>query len=366
MVEVAKRRLNSPLWSGVFTKTLGFRLAKPLYNKRFHNLFIVDSGPSMPTRCRFISENLSLSALLCMLASPLAAQPVAQPEAQSVARSDALPETLPDAPHVVLSGDASADSSAPLEYGLDQPGILDQGGMFDASTPDVVVTVRAGGQVSPGYFGSDDYSFGPSGSVRLDFLRFPNGLEYGSSRSVGFQRGFGLSGSARYIGERSSSNYSELTGLTDIDRAFEVGLGVGYEQENYRVFGNVRYGVIGHHAWVGELGADVIATPTDNLTLTAGPRIDLGDRNFTNTYFGVSADEALSSGLLEFNAESGVVSAGMEFLAIYMFNPRWGLEGKATWDRLLNDAANSPITGLGSTDQFTVQIGITRRFSLEF
>ena len=34
--------------------------------------------------------------------------------------------------------------------------------------------------------------------------------------------------------------------------------------------------------------------------------------------------------------------------ARYLFNERWGVEGSASWDRLLNDAADSPITEQGS------------------
>ena len=43
----------------------------------------------------------------------------------------------------------------------------------------------------------------------------------------------------------------------------EAGLGLGYEQRNWRAFADVRYGFVGHNAWVGELGADAIAYPIE-------------------------------------------------------------------------------------------------------
>ena len=147
-------------------------------------------------------------------------------------------------------------------------------------------------EVSPAYFGSDDYELGPDVAFRIDYLRLPFGLEFGSVRTVGFQTGFGLQGSARYIGKRDSSESEDIRGLEDIDWSFELGLGVGYEQRNYRVFADARYGVIGHHSWVGQVGADGIAYPIDGLTLTLGPRLDFGDRRFTDTYFGISASES--------------------------------------------------------------------------
>lgn len=97
-----------------------------------------------------------------------------------------------------------------------QPGLLSAGGTFDSVTPDIVMTVRAGVQVSPAYLGSSKSELGPDFSARLDYLRFPGGFEYGSSRSVGFRQGWGLQGSVRYLGERNSKDYDEIKGLDDV------------------------------------------------------------------------------------------------------------------------------------------------------
>jgi outer membrane scaffolding protein for murein synthesis (MipA/OmpV family) len=240
------------------------------------------------------------------------------------------------------------------------------GGIFDATDPDIVMTVRGGVEVSPAYLGSDQYEFGPDAAARLDYIRFPNGFEFGSGRAVGFRTGWGLRGTARYIGERDSSDHEEINGLDDVDWSFEAGLGLGYEQRNYRVFTDVRYGFIGHNAWTGDVGADGIAYPVDGLTLTLGPRLGFGDSRFANTYFGISDAESDRSGLEPFEAEGGLMSAGVELGARYLLNDRWGLEGNASWGRLLNDAADSPITEEGSADQYKVRLGITRSISLDF
>lgn len=240
------------------------------------------------------------------------------------------------------------------------------GGIFDASDPDIVMTVRGGVEVSPAYLGSDQYEFGPDVAARVDYIRFPNGFEFGSGRSVGFRTGWGLRGAVRYIGERDSSDHPEIEGLDDVDWSFEAGLGLGYEQRNYRVFTDVRYGFIGHNAWTGDIGADGIAYPVDGLTLTLGPRLGFGTDRFAETYFGISEAESEASGLERFDAHGGLLSAGVELGARYLFNDRWGLEGNASWGRLLNDAAESPITEEGSADQYKVRLGITRSISLDF
>jgi len=260
----------------------------------------------------------------------------------------------------------TAGSPAPLPPAPTSPALTTAGGVFNATNPDVVLTVRAGVAFSPTYLGSDSYQLGPDLSARIDYLRFPGGFEYGSSRTVGFRTGFGIRGSVRYIGERNSKD--EIRGLDDVPWSFEAGLGVGYEQRNYRVFTDVRYGLVGHNAWVGQIGADGIAYPMDGLTVTLGPRLDFGDDKFTQTYFGVSNQESANTGgtIASFNASGGLVSAGVELGARYLFNDRWGVEGAASWNRLVNDAADSPITATGSEDQYGLRVGITRSISLDF
>jgi len=272
---------------------------------------------------------------------------------------------------VVVTGPSFAQAPAtptppaPAEPSV-APGLLAAGGALDSRTPDVVMTLRAGVSVSPAYFGSDDYQVGPDLAARFDFVRFPGGFEYGSSQAVGFRSGWGLQGSFRYLGERDSDEHDQIEGLDNVPWAAEAGLGVGYEQRNWRVFTDVRYGFVGHNAWVGEIGADGIAYPIDGLTLTAGPRLSFGDNRFADTYFGVSASESVASGLEPFEADGGLLGAGVELGARYLFNERWGVEGAAGWQRLMNSAADSPVTATGSEDQYSVRFGITRRISLDF
>jgi MipA family protein len=261
-----------------------------------------------------------------------------------------------------------ADTAGYSDAKLPLPALLAAGGTLDAANPDLVVSVRAGIEVSPAYLGSDQYEVGPDAAVRVDLLRFPNGFTFGSGQTVGYRTGLGLRGTARYIPRRTTSNYDELEGLGNIPWTFEAGLGLGYEQRNYRVFADVRYGLIGTNAWVGDVGADAIAYPIAGLTLTLGPRLNFSDNRFTETYFGVTNSEAAASGgnFSAYDASGGLTSAGVTFGARYLFNERWGLEGAATWDRLLNDAADSPITSQGSADQYSVKFGLTRRISLDF
>ncbi len=231
---------------------------------------------------------------------------------------------------------------------------------------DANFTIGAGVSLSPDYFGSDESSFGPGGDFRIDYLRLPFGIEYGSSRAVGFVEGFGPGGSARYIPSRKASDNPELRGLDNVDAALELGFGLGYEAQFWRAYGDVRYGFIGHEAFVGEFGADAILRPRDDLIVNFGPRASWGEQKFLDTYFGVGEGEAVSSGLREYDTSSGFYSVGVELGARYSFSDNWGVEGRANYERLIGDAADSPITGLGTENQFGMQVLITRSITLGF
>jgi MipA family protein len=233
--------------------------------------------------------------------------------------------------------------------------------------PAAEIEVRGGVSISPSYLGSDNYVAGPDARLRFDYVRLPGGLEFGSIDSPRGPTGFGLRTSARYIGSRNPGDDASLAGTDRVDSALEFGLGLGYTSDDWRAFGVMRYGVVGHNAWVGEAGADALFSPTDSIFVNFGPRANWGATSFMDTYFGVSAEEAAASSVLnEFSPSSGLYSVGMELGARYEFSPRWGVEGAATYDRLVDDAADSPVTQAGSRDQFGVRVGITRTIRLGF
>jgi outer membrane protein len=111
---------------------------------------------------------------------------------------------------------------------------------------------------------------------------------------------------------------------------------------------------------------DLITRPTDTLTLSGGPRLFLGSDEYAATYFGVTGAEAAASGFNAYDAEGGLLAAGVALGAAYNLGGNWGLNGQISWDRLQGSAADSPITQRGSVDQFSAGLVATRRFSLEF
>ena len=226
-------------------------------------------------------------------------------------------------------------------------------------------TLRAGVSAQPEFPGSDEIIVGPDLGFSFGALEIGR-FGIGDPDPEMVQTGLGLRGSFNYVGERDSSDFEELRGLDDVDASIELGLGLAYRQDAYQVFGDLRYGVTGHEALVGEVGADVFFRPSDRLIVNAGPRVLFGSDDYARTYFGVSPEESSLSGLDAFDAEGGALSAGLEVGARYSLGGDWGVEGAVTYDRLLGDAQDSPITEAGSADQYGVRIGLTRRITFDF
>ena len=225
----------------------------------------------------------------------------------------------------------------------------------------VSFTLGLGGQVAPDYFGSDKYSAGPTGKFSVN--RFAIGsLQFGSPDPRAEKLGFGLRGAFRYIGARKAADHPELAGPADVKASGELGVGLGYEAADWRAFVDVRYGVVGHHATVAELGADWKAVKTDDVTVSIGPRLTYGSDKFVQTYFGVPAGAPLAAHA----TKGGLVSAGIEIGATYALSPDWSLEGTLAYERLQGDAATSPITAQGSRNQGSVSLVLTRNFSIRF
>jgi outer membrane protein len=231
-------------------------------------------------------------------------------------------------------------------------------------SPSASFSLGLGASVSPDYLGASSYGVGPSGSFALRELVLPGGFGFGSASARPVEPGFGLRGAFRYLGSRKASDFPELTGMENIDDTFEIGLGVAQVTDTWRVFGEVRYGAFGHEGWAGDLGADAIWRVSERTAVLFGPRLAFGDRRFVATYFGVTDAESAASGFAAYRPAGGLVSAGLELGLNHQFNDDWGLLGTLRYDRLQDDAADSPIVAQGSRDQWGARLILTRSFSL--
>jgi MipA family protein len=102
-----------------------------------------------------------------------------------------------------------------------------------------------------------------------------------------------------------------------------------------------------------------------SLTWSGGPRLSLANDAATAPYFGINAAQSLASGLPTFDAKGGLHAAGAGSQWRYQVTPQWEAHAFIEYDRLLGDAAASPLTKQqGSANQ--VRVGLGASYSFDF
>ena len=222
--------------------------------------------------------------------------------------------------------------------------------MFDQVSFDAGI----GASYGPGYMGADENKTDPWFILRNVTL----------GQGGDEKQGFSLIPSLNYIGKRDAGDFDDLDGMKDISRAYEVGLKLSYVSGPFTSYTHVRQGFGGHHGIVGEIGTRYRQDVNERFTFWAGAELKGGDSKFTDTYFGVSDAESVSSGYRAYNPGGGFYEANVNVEARYMLNENWAVLGRATYGRLLGDAADSPL--VQDKNQPEISVGIVRHLNFKF
>lgn len=222
-----------------------------------------------------------------------------------------------------------------------------------------VVHLGGGVKYQPKYPGADDYIFVPYPLAAVSRFNIPGLGQFGGKTS-----GLSLYPSFGFHGEREASDSPSLAGTNTVDWAIEVGAGVAYRYDWLRGFVQARQGFNGYSGQVVDFGFDIIIQPMDRFTFVFGPRATWASDDYMSTYFGVSAAEAAASPggpMAAYNASAGFESVGAVARISYALTERTFVHVQGEWERLVDDAANSPI--VSDENQFSIGIGLTRKFS---
>ena len=234
---------------------------------------------------------------------------------------------------------------------------------YDYGATDFVFVLGIGGIVVPQFDGADDYELRPRPIVSVEYLSIPGLGAFGGKDG----RGLSIGPSFGYVGERDASDFDGLAGLDDVDATYELGVKASYEWEHAEVYGAVRYAFGGAEGIVGEVGANLIARPTERIVLKAGPTASFASSDYMDAYFGVTTSEAFNSDgrLSAYDSDGGFKSVGVAASARYEIFTDWFVNADASYERIVGEAEDSPIVKAGSADQFTFGLGISKRFSLD-
>lgn len=229
--------------------------------------------------------------------------------------------------------------------------------------------VRAGlgAQLRPEFVGADDTGIAPLWD--LDFARGSNEFafeapDYSFGLPIVSSGGFSFGPAANIASKRKESDVGAPVGK--VSTTFEVGAFASYEvMDSIHLRAEALKGLGGHDGLVGQIGADHIWRDGDRYVFSIGPRVLLSNARYQRAYFGVTPAAALASGLPVFDPDGGVHGVAAASGLSYQFNNRFGLFGFARYERLVGDAAKSPIVReLGSRNQLSGGLGLNYTFTM--
>lgn len=233
---------------------------------------------------------------------------------------------------------------------------------------DIRVRVGLGGELKPKFIGSDDVEFGPLWDIDLAPGTNPFSFE-APDDSFGIRLfskgGFTVGPSANIEWKRKESDVGAPVGK--VKTTVEIGGFADYlPSETIRLRAELRKGVNGHDGLVGSIGADRIWRDGDRYVFSIGPRVLFSDAKYQRAYFGVNDAAAVASGLPTYRPSGGVYAVAASSGLSYQFSPRFGAFGYARYERLVGDAAKSPIVrDLGSRNQLSGGIGLNYTFTIK-
>jgi outer membrane scaffolding protein for murein synthesis (MipA/OmpV family) len=210
--------------------------------------------------------------------------------------------------------------------------------------PELRITLGGGTLIQPNFEGARRYELEPSGIIDvryrdIAFLSDGEGLGINLLRGQGFRAGIAVS----YDLGRDSHDDPRLHNLTNINPALEPKIFAQYFLLPIVFTADLRKGIGGHAGLIGDIGAYVPLPIAPHAYLFLGPSVTAANDRYMRSYFGVSTAEAASSGLPQFAARGGVKNATFGATAVWLIGEHWLLVGEGAFERLLGDAAASPI-----------------------
>lgn len=238
---------------------------------------------------------------------------------------------------------------------------------FAQQSDDLRVRVGLGAQLRPQFVGADDRDVAPL--LDIDIAHGTNEFafeapDYSFGIPIVSTGGFAFGPAANLASRRENSDVGAPVG--NVPTTIEAGAFATYQlTRSLHLRGELLKGIGGHDGLVGTLGVDQVWRDGDRYVLSIGPRLLFSDARYQRAYFGVTPAAALASGLPAYRPGGGIHGVAVASGLSYQFNPSWGLFGFARYERLVGDAAKSPIVReLGSRNQLSGGLGLNYTFTI--
>jgi outer membrane protein len=217
------------------------------------------------------------------------------------------------------------------------------------------VSVGGGIGFAPDYEGSDDYEPIPVPYFNVNYNHgmYVKLLGFNLRANLIPEKTWSLGPVYNYRPERDSVDNNRVDRMRDVSDAHELGAFGGFTIDNWFVSLEFLTDLgQAHDGWYSELkgGYNWIIS---SWTLSIGASTTYADKDYMQTYFGVTAADAARSGLKQYKADAGIKDVGIDLGLNWMITQNWSAKGLASYTQLVGDADDSsPVVGEGSQSQF--------------
>lgn len=236
--------------------------------------------------------------------------------------------------------------------------------------------VGFGGSIIPDYEGSDDYEGYPA---VFGNWTFDNGMfvELGGTAEAAktarlkgnlIPRRWSESWQAGVVGQyrrgRKGVDNDRVDDMENIEHTSEAGAFVSFLMDRWQ-FELTGVGDLGdvHNGAVVDLEVTYAWPMNDTWSFKFGGSGSYASGNYMDTYFGVSREDSLRSGLEQYGTDGGMKDVGLSASAHYTPWKNWGILAAANYFRLVGDADDdSPVVDEGSENQFRGTLAVTYKF----
>jgi outer membrane protein len=213
------------------------------------------------------------------------------------------------------------------------------------------VSVGIGVTAQPKYPGSSETRTGAipvfnasKGALQIGALPgfgVPLGVGYTVLREGPWRLGLGIGTSLG--SQRTSSDGDALSRLGEIKQTLSGAVSGSYTEDAVNASASVISDLGGQNQGTHAL-LDVFfrAKPIDKWALHAGPGITLMDKQYAQTFYGVTSAQSTSSGYAVHSASAGVSALRFGAGAVYEMTREWSLGAQLSVSKLQGDAAKSP------------------------
>ena len=217
--------------------------------------------------------------------------------------------------------------------------------------------------ISPDYTGSDNYRFRvlPLVDLRYKDIVFLQGTKL--KINVLNRDRFRVGPVISYRSGRSENRNTVLAGLGDVPDTFEIGGFMEFYVKGMRLTGDFRQAISDNLGWNARATLSHGVFNSEKILVGVGIGFKWASNNQMDADFGITPAQSEASGIEVFDAGSGPVNVSLSGLARYRLSENWRVDGLVSVRRLLDGAAQSPLTDtFGSKLQLVSGIGVRYGF----